>query len=312
VIRGAITEIQSLLTSADLEYDPWDFTIVLVVLGESLGIGAAVLSGLPLGLAALLSFAVFLVFIFSSYALLVVLANRRIAVIEEMLPDFLSIIASNIKSGLTYDRALLVSARKEFGPLAKEVNRAAKETLSGKPLPDALMSMAERLRSEQFAKAMRLIVEGINSGGKLADLLENTASDIRRFSAVRKDVSATVRVYQLFVLSAAAIGAPLLYAVTNVLVGTIDSLRAKMGTGEGGAQLSFFQGSASISADFLFWFSIAGLVITGLFSALASGVISRGKESDGYTYVPLIILVSLCLFLFARLAMQSLFSGIVF
>ena len=139
MIREAIIEIKSLLTSADLDYDVWDFTIVLVVLGESLGIVAAVLSGLPLGLAALLSVVVFLIFIFSSYAALVVLANQRIAVIEEMLPDFLSIIASNIKSGLTYDRALLVSARKEFGPLAKEVNRAAKETLSGKPLPDALI-----------------------------------------------------------------------------------------------------------------------------------------------------------------------------
>ena len=117
-----------------------------------------------------------------------VMANKRVAVIEELLPDFLSIMSSNIRSGLTYDRALLLSARKEFGPLSKEVDRAAKEVISGKTLPDALMGMTTRVRSESFAKTMRLIVEGVRSGGKLADFAGGAAIDKSEILKVDCDV----------------------------------------------------------------------------------------------------------------------------
>ncbi|MCX6773049.1 MAG: type II secretion system F family protein [Candidatus Micrarchaeota archaeon] len=310
-MSGSMRELQSILYSAELEYDAWDFTARVLSIGVLFAILVSAFFWPNIGLAILIGFFIFILFLAIVYAIVTVMANKRVALIEELLPDFLSIMSSNIRSGLTYDRALLLSARKEFGPLAREVDRAAKEALSGKPLPDALMGMTTRVRSETFAKTMRLIVEGIRSGGKLADLLETTSLDMRRFSAVRKDVTATVLVYQLFMLAASAIAGPLLYAVAVILVQTTNQLHAKIAVSTDAGGWMPIAGGTSFSPEFVFYFSIVGIIITGVFSSLAAGVISKGKESEGYAYMPVVIVVGLLLFFVVKLALEGVFAQLV-
>ncbi len=304
-------EIQGMLHSADLEYDAWDFSAKICYAGAILAIITGELMWSYGPIAIVDAVAVFALFITSTYAVLMVMANKRVAVIEELLPDFLSIMSSNIRSGLTYDRALLLSARKEFGPLSKEVDRAAKEVISGKTLPDALMGMTTRVRSESFAKTMRLIVEGVRSGGKLADLLEATSLDLRRFTTVRKEVTATVMVYQLSVLAASAIAGPLLYAVMVNLVHVTSQLQARMAVSSDAAAYLPMGAGASISPEFAFLFSIAGIILTGFFSCLAAGVIAKGRESEGYAFMPVVILVGLLLFFAAKSALELMFAQFV-
>jgi flagellar protein FlaJ len=307
---GIFSRIGELLAASDINYQAEEFTAKIMLVAGAFGI----LMGFvfPAWDVASQSAVVFVssaTFIACVYGLLVVTASQRIALVEDILPDFLSIMASNIRSGMTYDRALLLSSRKEFGPLSREIDRAAKEALAGKPLPTALMGMAERIRSETLSKTVRLIVEGIKSGGNLADLLESTAFDIRRFAAIRKEVSATVLTYQLFMLAAAAIGAPLLYAVTTLLVQTTSQLRTKVGlSADVSANLPFFSNTSLISPETIFLYSIVALAITGFFGALASGVVSKGKESEGYPYVPVVMVAAYCIFFVARIFMSTVFA----
>jgi flagellar protein FlaJ len=311
MLEKTLDSIHELLSAAGMEVDPAEFSVKILLVAVAFGmvIGFA----LPIGDAGMQAAAVFLsvfIFIASLYGLLVVTAAQRISLVEDILPDFLSIMASNIRSGMTYDRALLLSSRKEFGPLGREIDRTAKEALAGKPMTEALMGMSDRIRSETFSKTVRLIVEGIKSGGNLADLLENTASDIRRFGAIRKEVSATVLVYQLFMLAAAAIGAPMLYAVTTLLVQTTSQLRGKMDvSADVASNLPFFSQSAQISSESVFLYSIAALAITGVFGSLAAGVVSKGKESDGYPYVPIVMVAAYCIFFVGRAIMESVFAA---
>lgn len=309
MIHEIMHEIQGILYSADLDYNAYEFSATVVVIGLGLATIAGMLL-LPQGwIAPTAAFFVLGAFLASVYALLMVMANKRVALIEELLPDFLSIISSNIRSGLTYDRALLLSARKEFGPLAREVDRAAKEAISGKSLPEALMGMTTRVRSESFAKTIRLIVEGIRSGGKLAELLEATSQDLRRFSSVRKDVTATVMVYQLFMLAAAALAGPLLYAVMVILVQTTSVMKSRMVVSpDAAAYLPLGVGASSFSPEFAFLFSIAGIAITGVFSCFAAGVVSKGRESEGYSYVPIVLAVGLLIFFVAKTGLELLFT----
>jgi pilus assembly protein TadC len=281
--------LQLMLLSCDIEVDAKKFIIWVLAYGAALGIGIGLIF-LPtdVGIALFAAVLTFVLFAIVILALLAVTANKRIALIEEALPDFLSFMASNIRSGITYDRALLLSARKELGPLSKEIDRAAKETLGGTPFTEALMSMTLRINSNTFSRTMRLIVEGINSGGNLADLLENTALDLRNFEAIRRDVSATVFAYELFMFAAAAIGAPLIYAVTTFLIKIIAQTREKIGVDTNvTSYLPLMKGTASVSPDLVFWFSMGAMLITAVCASLAAGVISKGKESEGYPFVPI-------------------------
>lgn len=307
----------TLLANCDMDITAEAFGARFAAYGLGFGLGAGlVFFNYDLAWAAAAFLAVALGFWMCAYALLVVAANKRIGLIEEALPDFLNYMSSNIRSGITYDRALLLSARKEFGPLAKEVDRAAKETLTGKPLAESLLDMTGRVHSPVFSKTMRLIVEGINSGGNLADLLEKTAMDLRRFEAIRKEVSATALVYQLFMFAAAALGAPLLYGVATFLVSMVSRMRAGIGAslvpGSGAAANIPFAmgGSPAFSPELVFWFSLAALAIGAVFGSLAAGVISKGKESEGFAYVPVMLAIAFGVFFLVRLALDASLGGL--
>jgi pilus assembly protein TadC len=267
-----------------------------------------------------MGYAAILVVLFGSplviAAYLVMRADKRTSQIEEMFPNFLSIMASNIRSGVTFDRALLLSGRKEFGPLAKEIDRAAKQTIAGKPLTESMMDMAKRTRSEIFAKTMRLIVEGVNAGGNLADMLEITAIDIRKSTSLKKEVMATVLVYRLFIFMAATVGAPLLYALTGFLIDIFTSIRSdaslNMSSGTAGmAQLPMFSGGGEvISTSLFFIYALIAIGMTALLSTLASGVISKGKESEGLPDLGYTFLVAFGIFFGVKYAFGFLLGQI--
>lgn len=311
--KGIEGDVCGLLVSCDLEFDAHEFVKRMLLYGFGIGVGIGlVFFNHSLSISFLMGAAAFLVFGVLVYSLLVVTSARRVAAIEEALPDFLSVMASHIRSGLTYDRALLLSARKEFGPLSKEVNKAAKETMTGKPFGEAMLDMAVKVRSETFMKTMKLIVEGFNSGGNLAQLLENTSLDMRRFSSTRREISATVLVYRLFMFAAACIGAPLLYAVATFLIKVITQTKAKMNINSldaGQAGLPMLGGASSLSPESVFLFSLLAIAIGAFFSALAAGVISKGKESEGFAYVPLLLAVSIGAFLLITFLLDALMGG---
>ncbi|MCA9485884.1 MAG: hypothetical protein KC506_03510, partial [Nanoarchaeota archaeon] len=63
---------------------------------------------------------------------------------ENVFPDFISLMSSNLRAGMTIDRALLLSSRKEFAPLDKEILQVGKDILTAKEISVALKDMADR------------------------------------------------------------------------------------------------------------------------------------------------------------------------
>ncbi|MFB6294305.1 MAG: hypothetical protein ABEI97_00950, partial [Candidatus Nanohaloarchaea archaeon] len=84
------------------------------------------------------------------YLVFSILAERRRRTIEQVLPDALLLISANIESGLTVDKAFLVSARDEFGPLADDIQLTAMRMFGGTPVEEALEELAESTNSEMF------------------------------------------------------------------------------------------------------------------------------------------------------------------
>ena len=313
---GLLDHLHFLITAGSRNFSAEDFARRMLLVAFSFFIASWLLIGdvmvFHLRLAAAVG--LFIAFSFAVYLALFLSAQRRIALLESELPEFLSVMASHIRSGQTYDRALLLSSRKEFGPLAEEMERVAKETLSGTPLSESLSSLSRRVPSPAFSRTINLIVKGINSGGKLAELLEATSLDIRRFGSIRKEVAATVLVYQLFSFAATCIGAPLLYAITVFLVRIFAEARSRVGFGqfsEPPSYLPFFQGAA-VSPEVTFAFALAALFITCLFGSFAAGVIAKGKESDGLPYLPVILGVSYGVFFTITIILQTMLSGFFF
>ena len=312
---NTMEHISILLRGAKLQYSAREFVVKIALVGFLLGASTLFfLSGQPPLMAATVASSVFFIFCLLVYVMLSTLSSRRMDAIEKALPEFLGIMASNIRSGHTYDRALMLSARKELGPLSEEIDVVSKDTITGTPLNEALLNMAHRVPSPALEKTVNLIVKGLNSGGKLADLLEATSLDIRRFDGIKKEVDSTVLVYKLFSLAAVCIGAPLLYAVTGFLIGVFAETKSRIGSAnisDGSGYLPFFQGAA-ISPDVTFYFSLAAIGVTVFFGSLMAGVITKGDERTGLVYFPMIAIVAYSVFFLGKFVLNMLLGSFFF
>ncbi|MBI5046182.1 type II secretion system F family protein, partial [Candidatus Micrarchaeota archaeon] len=113
----------------------------------------------------------------SSY--LIMKTEDRRNKLEQSLPDFLTLVGSNIKAGMTLDQAMWYSAKPEFGLLSLEVKKIIKGAFSGGSLPVALDTLGSRFDSRTFKRTLSLLKQASATGGELTAILERTADDVR-------------------------------------------------------------------------------------------------------------------------------------
>ncbi|PSH01806.1 MAG: hypothetical protein BRC26_02950, partial [Nanohaloarchaea archaeon QH_8_44_6] len=122
-------------------------------------------------------------------------AESRKDEMESLLPDALRLVSANIKSGHNMEKALLLSARDEFGPLAKEFRETAMDMYGGKPVEESLENMEDRVKSPLFSETIKLLVDAIDAGANTADLLENSANDVRKSIELQEEIKSSIRMY---------------------------------------------------------------------------------------------------------------------
>lgn len=249
---------------------------------------------------------------------IVLTADSRAEEIEKILPDALQLIAANVRAGMTIDRAIWLAARPEFGVFEEEIKRAGAKTLGGKPIKDALMEMAYRVKSNLLEKMIRLIIEGIESGGEMANLLEATANNARSTQSMKKEIKSSVTTYSIFIFFSAVLGAPALYSISIFFVnqmsklwspqvlGIVGSSSAGFGTG---LNLLSRASAPTISTNMLFWFAMASILVTTFFGSLLIGLIQTGKEKNGIKFIPLLAIGAILMFFTTQILLGVLFGG---
>jgi len=310
---------RELLEYCDIKTDYDKFIGFFFLFGLGIAAVFAVYLTILLSLSTIMTIAAFgvtyLLIEVAVYAWLVLKSSAKARFAEDVLPDALMMMSMNIKAGLTTDRALLESARPEFGPLEVEIRRAGKQMLAGKDTRHALLEIPKRIRSKTLARTVDLIVEGIESGGELADLLQQTAEDIQATKMTQNEVKANVMMYAIFIFFAAGIGAPLLFGISTYLVQVLSSQYAHFNISDAAVAANSVQGlhlmqaRITVGEGFLFFFAIASLTITAIFGGLIIGLVKDGEEKQGVKYIPMLLAVSLLVFFVVRLMVAGILGG---
>jgi len=237
-------------------------------------------------------------------------ASSRIKKMEQIFPDVISLMASNLRSGITIDRSFMLSARPEFAPLDQEIFKTGREITTGKDVTYAFMNMAKRIDSEKITKTIILITSGIKSGGNISDLLEQTASNMKEKEFIEKKAASNILMYVIFIFFAVSVGSPVLFSLSNVLVGIIINLVAHIpSTGTTQLNLPITFGSISITSNFIMYFSIIFMIFTDLISSLVIGLVNKGESKAGLKFfIPLVVL-SLTIFFVIRLVLSQFLGG---
>ena len=246
------------------------------------------------------------------HGFLILSVDKRTKFVEMILPDALQIVAANIRSGFIPSRAIMLSARKEFGPLSEAIKNVGKEMLTGRSLQESLDELTKTIKSDVLERTVILLKKGTIAGGQLVSLFDETAKDMRRRETIRKEVKANILMYAIFIGFAGCVGAPLLYGLSSYLVGTISQLGEVMNMpADYQSQMPMISFGLEISAEFLIWFSVAAIILTTVFGGLLIGIIGTGKESAGIKYIPILVTISLVIFYLTRLIIGGLFSAII-
>jgi archaeal flagellar protein FlaJ len=236
--------------------------------------------------------------------------------VENALPDALQLMSSNIRAGLTTDKALILAARPEFGALEEEIRRVGKETMAGRNLIDALSRMTIHIKSDDLQRTVELITHSIKSGGQLADLLDQTADDLREQQIIQKEISASVLMYVLFIFIAIAMGAPALFAMSSFLVNMLSSNMAMIAKEmpkdfNNGGSMPIKMTDMKIGSDFIKQYAIISISLSCIMGAMIMGLILKGEEKEGFKFMFPMLLIALGLFYAASWALDYAIGGMM-
>jgi len=227
---------------------------------------------------------------------------------EKVLPDFLMLIASNMRAGLTPFTSFVRAARPEFGALSKEVSIAASHLSSSASLDDSLDELSKRFESTMLVRVVVLFKKGAKAGGRIATLLASSAEELRKIQDLRMELVETTRVYAIFLAFIVAVVMPFLLSVSTQFVTMFLAIKAQMGdtTISSVRSIPMFSGSILITPDEMVIIGYAALIMTSILVSALTGVIASGRPLDGLKYAPIFALVSTIMFTISRIVIGGL------
>ncbi len=177
------SRIEILLYKAGLDMRVGTFFLISMVVGA----GAMVLFNAVLG-RPLVALAVGIAAAFIPYFIINGKKNKRTRLMDEQLPDAMDLMTSALRAGLSLPAALQLVAQEGPSPLAQEFGYTFDEQNLGMDIKDAMLNMARRIDSTDVKFFVTAVVIQRETGGNLAEIMENIAYIIRERFRILGDV----------------------------------------------------------------------------------------------------------------------------
>lgn len=113
---------------------------------------------------------------------------ERLRVFEEQFPEAIDLIARSLRAGHTFTTGLGIAADEVPPPVGLEFRRVHDEQNFGMALPDALKGMAARVPALDARFFVTAVLTQRESGGNLAEVLDNLSSVMRDRFKVRRQI----------------------------------------------------------------------------------------------------------------------------
>jgi len=216
---------------------------------------------------------------------------RRIRKIDNRFPDFIRDLAEARRAGMTFTKAIMYSAKGDYGVLTPEIQKIARQISWGSSVENALKAFAGRVNTKLINRTISLIIEASRSGGNVADVLDAATKDARELKLLESERRAGMLSYVAVIY----VGMGVFLLIILVLC---KSLLPSMIT-EGASGMSTAMGKPSdmtlLDVTNLFYY--AALVQTGGMGIIA-GVFEEGDIVSGVKHMFIMILVSWMIFKF--------------
>ena len=235
---------------------------------------------------------------------------------EEQLPDFLQVVSSNLKGGMTFERALWAAIKPRFDVLGSEIAKASKKVMTGYEVSMALTELGDQYDSLMLKRTIDLMISELESGGNIAELIDRIVDNLKETKELKDEMSTAGISYVIFISVIVIVIAPLLFALSfhllNIVLGFVGKFSAAM---QRVSSISPLFSSVSTSEvklnprDFKL-FSIAAIFIISLFSSLIVSIVEKGDIKGGLKYIPIYVFGSIAFYLLFLKVLGTLLVGI--
>ncbi|RDC75340.1 pilus assembly protein TadB [Rhodovulum sp. 12E13] len=114
-------------------------------------------------------------------------AKKRLALIEEQLPDAVELMVRSLRVGHPFSSAINIVAKEVPDPLGSEFGMIADEAAYGRDVSESLKALAERVDMQDMRFLAVAVTIQSQAGGNLAEILDGLAKVIRaRFKLFRR------------------------------------------------------------------------------------------------------------------------------
>ncbi len=250
---------------------------------------------------------------FLVYGFLNLRVYKRTKQVEDALPDYLQLVSTNLRSGMSFEKSLWFAIRPKFGILADEISEASKKVMTGSDVTEALRELSKKYESPLLTRTLDLIISEIKSGGEIASVIDRIRSDMKETQELKAEMAASTVTFSIFISVIVLVIAPVLFALALQLMDVLIGITAKLGSSGGGGGLGggidFSKASGSDPADFKV-FSYIAIAVISTFAAMINSIISRGDIKGGLKYVPVYFIVAIIVYSISTSLLGGLFSGL--
>ncbi|HHE36555.1 MAG TPA: hypothetical protein ENL16_01945 [Candidatus Woesearchaeota archaeon] len=253
-----------------------------------------------------------IIIIISIYFYLNIRIYKRTKLVEDMLPEYLALVSTNLKGGMNFEKSLWAAIKPEFGILAKEIGIVSKRVATGSDVGEALQEFSDKYDSPILRRSIDLIKGEIISGGRITGVIDNLVSDLKKTKALKAEMTAATLTYMIFMAVIVIVIMPALFALSKQLLGILLKFGARISTSLQAAKTTMFTFSvANIDPYHFQLFSIAAISIIAVFSSMIISTIEKGDVKGGLKYIPLFLAGSIIMYFIFSVILESLMKGII-
>ena len=238
---------------------------------------------------------------------------KRTKAIEASLADFLVLVSTNLKGGLSLEQSLWAAIRPEFGLLAEEMTIVSKRVMTGNDLTESLIEFINKYDSPSLQRNLMLIVGEVESGGKIVTVIDKVIAALKRTKALKEEMSAATISYMIFIGAVVVVISPALFALAfqllNIIIGFTSSLGSSLTSSSAiSIPINF---DAKIDVNNFKRFSVMALATISICSSMIISIIEKGDIKGGLKYIPAFTIASIVLYFVFMVVLGSVFGGMI-
>ena len=212
---------------------------------------------------------------------------RRIAKVEERLPDFLRDVAEAGRFGMTLPDAIVVASTGRYGLLTDEIKKMASQIEWGVPVATALRLFEERVPTPLVQRVVSIVTRANEAGGNVADVLTMVAHDTREAQLAQQGRQIAMLTYVTVIYISFFVFLVTIYIMAAVF------LPQMIIAGQGVASSSL-SGSGGVSLAFnyvpiLFLAFLVAVIVHAVGDGVMAGVLFNGRVAEGLQHATIML-----------------------